>query len=683
MAKERHATRARWHRLGAARGAGINAGRINALIAVAVGLLLGVGGLQLSALGERLDEIAFDLEAQLVRGVRGSAQATPPIVLVGVDEDSLNALGVPMAMMHSALGRALEAVASGGPRAIGLDIGLPQTSFDNLVPGLDRELMRGLRAARSSSVTVIALDADAGGRLRVPWLPLLAVAGGPQAFALPLFPVDCDGVIRRFDPDPVGMAARSVRRCGALLSEAGPAGGIATMAPFDAELSARATRTLPTFVARLARALGRDQALAQAGWIDFTRGPAFSYVPLREVIGWHARGELERLRSTFGGQVVLIGSVLPYIDRVHVPVNISSWEQGETAPPGIVVNAQVLRNALDAGLVLPVPWPLQAGLLLLMLGLAFLRASVWRAPIVVAALALALAAVTVLHGAGWFLPPATALSAAIAVTMTRSALDLAHARAERERLARLFGGYLSPPLLRAILEDRVTDGSGLRAAALLFADLRGFTAWSEHADPLLVRDTLNQWLAVATPLLHARGGTIDNFRGDGIMVIFGAPERCSRVCDAAFAAARDLLQALENLNREQFAPRGIPTLQLAIGLASGEVLVGDLGSADRKDYTALGDAVNVAARLEELAKQLGYPLVMTRQFALDLKQDHPDLCDLGMRELRGHSALEVFGWPAHVDGVATTANGEPGTDGALFHEAQLRNTLSHEEGARS
>ncbi len=661
----------------------MNAGRINALIAVAVGLLLGVGALQLTALGERLDEIAFDLEAQLVRGVRGTAHAEPPIVLVGVDEDSLNALGVPMAMMHSALGRALEAVASGGPRAIGLDIGLPQTSFDNLVPGLDRELMRGLRAARSSSATVIALDADASGRLRAPWVPLLAAAGGPQAFALPLFPVDCDGVIRRFDPDPVGMAARSERRCGVLHSGDGPAGGIAAIAPFDAEPSAGATQSLPTFVARLARALDRDRALGQAGWIDFTRGPAFSYLPLREVIGWHARGELEHLRSAFGGQVVLIGSVLPYIDRVHVPVNISSWEQGDTAPPGIVVNAQVLRNALGAGLVLPVPWPVQTGVPLLMLGLAFLRASAWRAPGVVAAIALALAAVTVLHGAGWFLAPATFLSAAIAATITRSALDLAHARSERDRLARLFGGYLSPSLLRAILEDRVMEGSGLRAAALLFADLRGFTAWSEHADPLLVRDTLNRWLAVATPLLHARGGTIDNFRGDGIMVIFGAPERRTEVCDAAFAAARDLLKALENLNREQFARQGIPTLELAIGLSFGEVLVGDLGSADRKDYTALGDAVNVAARLEELAKQLGYPLLMTRQFALDLKHDLAGLCDLGMRELRGHSALEVLGWPAHGDGVATTAKGDPGEDGPLFHGDQLRNTLSDEEGARS
>jgi len=183
--------------------------------------------------------------------------------------------------------------------------------------------------------------------------------------------------------------------------------------------------------------------------------------------------------------------------------------------------------------------------------------------------------------------------------------------------------------------------------AFMFADLRGFTAWSERTEPEQVLDVLNRYYGVVTPIVHFHGGTIDNFRGDGIMVMFGAPEPHAAPCEGAFRAARGILAALEELNRTQVAGYEV-SLSVAIGLAYGEAVFGDLGSVDRKDFTALGDAVNVAARLQDLAKSLGFPVLMTAAFAASLSpatraEGAPE--DLGDAPIKGHSSVAIAGWP--------------------------------------
>jgi len=627
---------------------GPRGGRTRGLAAALVGIALAGSASQTTFL-ERLDELSFDAQVGIVRAMRDPAAggaSAQEVVVVGVDEASLAAFGVPLAMLHAPLGQALEAIAAARPMAIGLDMALPEQSFDHLRPGLERDLMGGLLAARHAADLVLALDVDAAGRLRIPSPALLAAAGGTQAFGLPLFPVDCDGVVRRFDPDPVGMPARDRRSC-----VAGEDPDAAPSAPATVRarqlpqgLAEHAPSALPTFAARLARRFGREPELSRPGWIDFTRGSAFSYVPLLDVVGWYEGGDSTRLREHFGGRVVLLGSVLPFLDRLRLPVSLVGWEYPATPPPGVILNAQVLRNALGVGLLRPVGLPTRIALLAAMASIGLVAGPWARWWAWSGAASGAFAASTALHAAGWFVAPGGAIVAASSAVVVRTALDLARARRERERLTRTFGGYLSPQLLRAVLEDRVDGTSTRRAIALLFADLRGFTTWSETADPEVVRDALNRYYAAITPLLHAHGGTIDNFRGDGIMVMFGAPEPHVQPCDSAFAAARQIIAAIDRLNQLDFAPRGIAAIEAAIGLAFGEVVLGDLGSAERKDYTALGDAVNVAARLQELAKLLGFPVVMTQAFALRLSTAAPGWCELGTHALKGHTPVAICGW---------------------------------------
>lgn len=603
-----------------------------------------------TSLVDRLDALIFDTQVRLVRLARAPA---PPdatgIVIVGLDEASLDELHVPMAMMHASLGRTLEVIAAARPRIIGLDMALPERSLDPLVPGLDLALMRGLVAARSAGGVVVAADVDAQGRLRLPYLPLLAAAGGPSALGLPLFVLDADGVVRRFEPAP----------------GRGPVRGAAPAPPGDAQAA------LPTFAARIAQRLGRAPELERPGWLDFTRGAPFAYLPLRTVLAWDRAGDAARLRAQFDGKVVLLGSVLPFLDRLPLPVPLGAWEPGQRAPPGVVVNAQLLRSALGAGLVRPLPAPIEAALALGLVAGAVGAGAGGRLRRGAVVLLVAVAAGAVAHGAGIFVPPATALLAGSMALAALGAIDLAGARAGRARLARQlqqFSGYVSPRLLQALIDGRVDPAGTRRSIALLFADLRDFTAWSETADPGAVRDLLNRYYARITPLLHAHGGTIDNFRGDGVMVMFGAPEPLAQACDAAFAAARAMVAAVAQMparlpahdaahgSAHASAPAapqadpggagGRPGLALSIGLAYGEVVFGDVGSAERRDFTALGDAVNVAARLQELAKPLGYPVVMTQAFSARLAAPVPGIEALGTQALKGHTPVPVCGWRA-------------------------------------
>jgi adenylate cyclase len=135
---------------------------------------------------------------------------------------------------------------------------------------------------------------------------------------------------------------------------------------------------------------------------------------------------------------------------------------------------------------------------------------------------------------------------------------------------------------------------------------------------------------------------VDSYMGDGIMAHFGHPEALASPCRAAFEASKDMLAALEGLNAE-LRVEGFPELRIGIGLHAGEALVGHIGSKERHEYTAIGDTVNVAARVEGLTKEAGVPLVVTEAVAKHLMAQGA-LIDLGPRPIKGHTDMHVFGW---------------------------------------
>ena len=154
----------------------------------------------------------------------------------------------------------------------------------------------------------------------------------------------------------------------------------------------------------------------------------------------------------------------------------------------------------------------------------------------------------------------------------------------------------------------------------------------------------------AEATIQINGGMIDKFIGDGIMASFGAPQPLENASRSAFDAAGDMLARLDQLNIE-LVQRGHTAVAIGIGIHTGEVLAGHVGSIERHEYTLIGDVVNVASRLEGLTKDVDYPLVcsaITVAASGCLEQFH----DLGAQAIKGHSNIHVYGWqpaPARTD----------------------------------
>jgi len=142
--------------------------------------------------------------------------------------------------------------------------------------------------------------------------------------------------------------------------------------------------------------------------------------------------------------------------------------------------------------------------------------------------------------------------------------------------------------------------------------------------------------------IHARGGAIDKFIGDGLMATFGVPQPLPAPQRNALEAAQDILVRLGRLNGELKA-EGLEPLEIGIGIHTGEVLAGYVGSRKRRDFTVIGDPVNTASRLEGLSKTLGYPVVCSNEVAAAVGFAG-GMVDLGAQPVKGRSDVHVWGW---------------------------------------
>jgi adenylate cyclase len=550
-----------------------------------------------TGMDERLDAILFDAETALVRRV--APIVSDQVVVVGIDQRTVDSIATPIALWHAEIGAALGSLARAQPRLVALDIVLPERSMDVYRPGMDFALLKGIVAARTVSPAggiVLALQPDASGRLRSIHLPFLAAAGEDGAGAA-VYRVESDGAVRYFDPE------------------------------------------LSTFITAVARHLGKPPT---PGYIDYTRGGRFDYVPLIDVLRAGQRDDGRWLTEQFGGKVVVVGSVLPLLDRRRQPVHLAVWEAEYVEAPAALIHAQAIRSLLGSDFISEAPTSTSALLVLSFALLAFVAAPVRRWLAFGAALGASFSVAAWGLRVGWYLPLSAAWVAGAWAVAARSAHEGWHFLRERNRLARMFAGYVSPLVFRSIVEGRLA-GRGSGMLAVLFADLRGFTRLTEANSADEVLDWLNRYYGAVTPILHAHGATIDAFRGDGMNAMFGAPEPRADAAGAALQAARDMLAALAPLNAA-LRQEGRPPLHIGIGLGYGRAAFGDVGSHDRRDFTAIGDPVNLAARLQDLTKQLDCPILMTHALYDDLTALlKVDLLDFGVQQIRGHSAVHVWG----------------------------------------
>jgi adenylate cyclase len=180
---------------------------------------------------------------------------------------------------------------------------------------------------------------------------------------------------------------------------------------------------------------------------------------------------------------------------------------------------------------------------------------------------------------------------------------------ERNRVVGVFGQHVSPAVVDRLLAARADAKSEVREVCVMFVDVRNFTAFSENRGPEEVVGYLNTLFALMIESINAHHGIVNKFLGDGAMAIFGAPLVEGNPCKNALSAALEILQKVD---AEVSSGRLVPT-RLGIGLHAGTVVIGNVGSPQRKEYTVIGDVVNVASRVEALNKELGSRLLVTEE----------------------------------------------------------------------
>ncbi|MDO8811986.1 MAG: adenylate/guanylate cyclase domain-containing protein [Gallionella sp.] len=579
---------------------GMGALSLGFAVCVVLGLLV-----QHSGFGTRVDAIWIDANTRILRSAF-PAPAIRDVVIVGIDETTVNRIKEPITLWHRHIGDFLRAMAEGQAAAAGLDIVLPDRSFNEILPGYDESLLTGILAARKNMPVVLAVTIDGNGKQR-PLYRKFQLLAGEEGTGLALFPRDADQVVRRFDER---------------LAENGSA--------------------VPTLVGQLARSLG---VAPTAGLIDYSVGNAFSYVPLYTVLDWIRSNDTASLREQFKGKPVILGSVLPADDRLPQPVNLAAWEDNDNLAPGVIIQAQALRSILGSGLIKPVSSLIVLPLIVVAALWFFMELRAVTAMLVFLLWGGALfTALLWLFRQGWYVSSSGAFAATFFALAGRAGVDAGIKLKERLFLKRSFSGSVSPIVMEEILAGQLSPelGGERKYVCVLFADIRSFTTLSESMAPEKVITLLNRYFECVVAQIHKENGAVICFMGDGIMAIFGAPKPADNPSASGFTVAKAMQLEVGNLNKALVA-EGMEPIEIGVGLHSGEAVIGHVGSSGRHDYTAIGDVTNVASRLEGITKEIGYSVACSRSVAEELGMP-VELSPVGARSIKGHTPVEVYGW---------------------------------------
>ncbi len=383
------------------------------------------------------------------------------------------------------------------------------------------------------------------------------------------------------------------------------------------------------------------------------------------------------LRRAFAGKVVLIGTTAPdedrktgpdrlmprppAIDRVAQPGchldQIGPSAPGQPHLPGVYLHAAALEALLTDHYAERAPRWIGVAAAAGLAGLGVAAGFGLPALVAIAAVAVLLGLAAVFSGvlllSGLWMPVSVAASTAIGGAVSAGSLRLFTEERLRKHVQRAFGFYVAPELVEQLIEDEALMhlGGTSREVTVMFADLSGFTSLSESVPADVLMRVTNGYLQILADAVEDAEGTVDKFIGDALMALWGAlltqPDQEMR----AVGAAVDLVTKV-NARFEADRARGDPALRIKVGINTGPAVVGNVGSVQRRSFTAVGETVNIAARLESVPNEYGCRIVISESTARKVAGSFV-LCELDWIRLKGREdALPVFEVLGRDDGSA-------------------------------
>jgi adenylate cyclase len=236
---------------------------------------------------------------------------------------------------------------------------------------------------------------------------------------------------------------------------------------------------------------------------------------------------------------------------------------------------------------------------------------------------------------------------------------------EKEFLKSSLGKVVNKEVAEHLVHNRLQLGGEVVQATILFCDLRGFTNLSTKLPPSLLVSLLNEYFTAMVTIIEKNGGIVDKFVGDAIMAVFGHPQPLAHEQDLAFQTAIQMIEECSAINRRlQLSPE--LTLTNSIGIHTGYVLAGNIGSPERMEYTCIGDAVNVASRLEQLTRKLHTRLVLSSQLVKQLSDTKEKLVNLGEHSLHGRKeSIVIYALKNNDSPLRSSQNSQSSLDNSL------------------
>lgn len=532
------------------------------------------------------------------------------VVVVALDEQTYREepfAGRPDVAWTPFLAEVIDNVVDSGAAAVGLDV-IFHTTLDQpgLVSGLDRPFLRTLLTHGKREGKILLAQVVLSQQPLRPERRQIAAVGGNANLRLAQVHVDWDDVVRRY---PV------------ILREADGPGATS----FGAELAKRAGAVLPE----------QDQFL-----INYNTGPdTIPVYSLADLFHCDLSTQSGFYQKAFAGKVVLIGQVLDLEDRV-IPAkrfttgipnparhprctsaanpDFGQYLQRQSLP-GVLVHAEAI-NTLMKNIPLEIaPAPHRfafAAAGAAVMALLYLTLPLWVGVFSgFGVLALQLAGGLIAFMKGWVMPLEVSVAAGILLPAIVYGYRFVIEDKDKRWISHAFAHFLAPALVKRLADepDLLKLGGETRPVTLFFSDIAGFTTVSEtlkdRPDTLVA--IMNRYLTVVSKIIEARGGYIDKFIGDAVMAIWGAPLEDEDQEMNAVLAGMEIHRALVAFNAQLAEDHpGLPPLATRIGINTGPALIGNMGSETRLNYTAAGDTVNLAARLEGANKAYGTGLMI-------------------------------------------------------------------------